>query len=102
MNAETILQLIAIILGSNWVGSMLMEVYKSKKKKKTPAEVILKALARNHLLMAAERYKNQGYINDEEYEDIFEEFDAYEKLNGNGRVRREYGEGGELRTLPVK
>lgn len=102
MNAETILQLIAIILGSNWVGSMLMEVYKSKKKKKTPAEVILKALARNHLLTAAERYKNQGYINDEEYEDIFEEFDAYEKLNGNGRVRREYGEGGELRTLPVK
>lgn len=102
MNTEMILQLIAVILGSNWLGTMLMEIYKTKKKKKTPAEIILKALARNHLLMAAERYKAQGYINDEEYEDIFEEYEAYEDLNGNGRVGREYGEGGELHSLPVK
>lgn len=102
MNTETMIQLIAIILGSNWIGSMLMEIYKSKKKKKTPAEIILKSLARNHLLQAAERYKEQGYINNEEYDDIFEEFDAYEKLNGNGRVRREYREGGDVRSLPVR
>ena len=31
---EQMLQLIAIILGSNWLGSFLMELYKSKTKKK--------------------------------------------------------------------
>lgn len=102
MNTETIIQLIAIILGSNWVGSLLMEFYKSKKRKKTPAEIILKSLSRSHLLTCATRYKNQGYIPSEEYDDIFEEYKAYVDLDGNGRVKREYGEGGELRSLPVK
>ena len=33
---------------------------------------------------------------------IIEEYEAYEKLNGNGRVAREYGEGGALKSLPIK
>ena len=102
MSTEFIIQLIAIILGSNWIGSMLMEIYKTKKKKKTPAEIILKSLARSHLLQAAGRYQEQGYIDAEEYDDIFEEYKAYKDLDGNGRVRREYDEGGELRSLPVR
>lgn len=102
MNYETILTLIGIVLGSNWLGQFLMEIYKSKKKKKTPAEIILKSLSRSHLLQCANRYMEQGYIDSEEYDDIFEEYDAYEKLDGNGRVKREYGEGGELRSLPVR
>lgn len=102
MNYETILTLIGIVLGSNWLGQFLMEVYRSKSKRKTPTEVILKSLSRSHLLQCASRYKEQGFIPEEEYDDIFEEYDAYEKLKGNGRVKREYGEGGELRSLPVK
>lgn len=102
MNTETILQLVAIVLGSNWVGSMALEFYKNKKKKKTPAEVILKSLSRVHLLNTAERYKEQGYIDAEEYDDITEEYNAYIALDGNGRVRREYGESGTLKKLPVR
>lgn len=102
MNTETILQLVAIVLGSNWLGQMLLELYKSKKKKKTPAEIILKSLSRVHLLSAAERYKAQGFIDAEEYDDITEEYNAYIALDGNGRVRREYGEAGELKKLPIK
>lgn len=102
MSIETILQLAAVVLGSNWVGSFLLELYKNKKKKKTPAEVILKALARNHLLTAADRYKAQGYIDAEEYNDIMEEYKAYTDLDGNGRVHREYGDNGEIKKLPVK
>lgn len=79
-----------------------MEIYKTKSKRKTPAEIILKALARAHLLQCAERYKEQGYIDSDEYDDIFEEFNAYRGLNGNGRVRREYDEGGEIHKLPVR
>ena len=54
MTVDTVIQLVAIVLGSNWLGQFLTELYKSKKKKKTPAEVILKALARVHLLSSAE------------------------------------------------
>lgn len=102
MTTETIVELIAIILGSNWIGSMLMEIYKTKKKKKTPTQIILKALARHHLLSQADKYKEQGFIDAEEYNDVFEEYKAYIDLDGNGRVRREYGEDGELRSLPVR
>lgn len=100
MNTETILQLIAIVLGSNWVGSMLLEIYKTKKKKKTPAEIILKCISRSHLLQTAERYKQQGFIDSDEYDDIQEEYKAYIDLDGNGRVKREYEE--ELKKLPIK
>ena len=100
MTTETIIQLIAIVLGSNWLGSMLLEVYKTKKKKKTPAEIILKSLSRAHLLQCAERYKAQGFIDAEEYDDIMEEYNAYIDLDGNGRVKREYLE--ELKKLPIK
>jgi hypothetical protein len=102
MNTETIITLVGIVLGSNWLGQFLMELYKSKKKKKTPTEIILKAIARHHLLTQADKYKEQGYIDSEEYNDVFEEYAAYIALEGNGRVKREYGEGGELRSLPVE
>lgn len=100
MNTETILELIAIVLGSNWIGSTLLELYKQKKKKHTPTEIILKCISRSHLLQTAERYKSQGYINEEEYDDIFEEYKAYVDLDGNGRVKREYED--ELKKLPIK
>ena len=102
MTYETILTLIGIVLGSNWLGQFLMEIYKTKRKKKEPTEVILKGLARSHLLDKAEHYKAQGFIDAEEYNDIFEEYEAYRELDGNGQVKREYGENGELRNLPIK
>ena len=102
MNAETLLQIAIVVLGSNWFGAFVLEIYRTKTKKKTPVEVVLRSLARSHLLQAAERYKKQGFIDSEEYDDIFKEYDAYDKLGGNGRVKREYGEGGELQKLPVK
>lgn len=102
MSIETILQLAAVVLGSNWVGSLLLEYYKQRKKKKTPPEIILKCLCRVHLLGAADRYKEQGYIPADEYDDIMEEYNAYKALDGNGRVHREFGENGSLKQLPVK
>lgn len=102
MSYETILTLVGIVLGSNWLGQFLMEIYKTKRKKKTPTEIILKSLARSHLLDRAEQYKEQGFIDSEEYNDIFEEYEAYRDLDGNGQVRREYGENGELKKLPVQ
>lgn len=102
MSTETIIQMIAIILGSNWLGQILTEIYKSKSKRKTPAEIILKALSRSHLLQRAEYYHQLGYIPKDEYDDIVEEYNAYEKLKGNGRVNREYGDHGLLKDLPIQ
>ena len=102
MTTELFIQLVAIVLGSNWLGGFLTELYKSKKKKKTPIEVILKALARVHLLQCADRYREQGYINKEEYEDVMEEYRAYKALDGNGLVDHEFAEDGALKALPLK
>ena len=102
VNVDQLLTLIGIVLGSNVLGQLAMEIYKSKSKKKTPTGIILKSICRSHLLSNAERYKSQGYIDSEEYDDIMEEYEAYIDLDGNGRVKREYGEGGTLRSLPIK
>jgi len=102
MTAENVMSLIAIILGSNWLGQILIELYKSKTKKKTPAEIILKSLSRSHLLQSADKYHELGYIPAEEFDDIMEEYRAYDALDGNGRVKREFGEGGALKSLPIR
>lgn len=102
MTTELFIQLVAIVLGSNWLGQLLIEWLKTKKRKKTPVEVILKALSRAHLLQSAERYHEQGYIDKDEYNDIIEEYKAYKALDGNGRVDREYGKGGALVNLEVR
>lgn len=102
MDYETMITIAGIVLGSNWLGQFLMEIYKSKSKKKTPSEIVLKALCRSHLLQRANYYHEIGYIPSDEYDDIKEEYDAYEKLDGNGRVAREFGENGKLKSLPVK
>lgn len=99
---ENLLALFAVVMGSNWLGQFLTEVYKSKSKKKSPVEIILKALSRNHLLASADRYHEAGYIPKDEYDDIYEEYRAYRALDGNGRVEREFGKDGELTSLPVK
>lgn len=88
MTTESMIQLIAIILGSNWLGQFLMEVYKSKSKKKTPIEVIIRALARRDLLKTADDYIDRGYIPSDEYDDFVKEYKAYKDLDGNGKVEK--------------
>lgn len=102
MTTENILTLIAVVLSSNWLGQFLMEVYKAHSKKKSPTEIILKALSRNHLLQSADKYHDQGFIPKDEFDDVYEEYRAYKALKGNGRVEREFGEGGDLSSLPVR
>ena len=100
MSIDHLLTFIGIVLGSNVLGQLLVEIYKSHSKKKTPTEIILKSICRSHLLSNAERYKSQGYIDAEEYDDIIEEYDAYIDLDGNGRVKKAYEQ--DLKNLPIK
>ena len=97
--SDMTLQLIALVLGSSGLGQFLIEVYKTKKKKKTPIEVIIKALARRDLLISANDYIEQGYIPADEYEDFMNEYKAYHDLDGNGKVERFVA---EATKLPIR
>lgn len=99
MNTETIITLVGIVLGSNWLGQFLMEVYKSKTKKKTPIEVIIRALARRDLLKSADDYIEQGYIPSDEYDDFVKEYKAYKDMDGNGKVEKLVT---QAMNLPIK
>lgn len=96
---ESMIQLIAIVFGSSWLGQMLIELYKQKTKKKTPTEVIIRALARRDLLSSSEAYITQGYIPSDEYDDFQKEYKAYKDLDGNGKVERLVT---EAMKLPIK
>ena len=96
---EQTIQLIAIVMGSSWLGQLLMEVYKNKTKKKTPVEVIIRALARRDLLTTANDYLEQGYIPSDEYDDFEKEYKAYIDLKGNGKVKRLVA---EALKLPIR
>ena len=88
MSTETIITLVGIVLGSNWLGQFLTKVYENKSKKKTPVEVIIRALARRDLLKSADDYIDQGYIPSDEYDDFVNEYKAYKALDGNGKVEK--------------
>lgn len=88
MTTENMISLIAIILGSNWLGQFLMKIYETKSKKKTPIDVIIRSLARRDLLKTAEDYLDQGYIPSDEYDDFVKEYQAYKDLDGNGKVEK--------------
>ena len=96
---DQMIQLIAIVMGSSWLGQFLIELYKSKIKKKTPVEVIIRALARRDLLTTAYGYIEQGFIPSDEYDDFEKEYKAYIDLNGNGKVKRIVA---EALKLPIK
>lgn len=88
MTTENIITLIGILLGSNVLGNFLVEVYRSKSKKKTPIEVIIRALARRDLLKTADDYIEEGFIPSDEYDDFMNEYKAYKDLDGNGKVEK--------------
>ena len=88
MTIEQILELIAIVLGSNWLGAFLLELYKNKKKKKSPLERMILSLGRDRLLFNAKVYIKMGGIPEDEYESFSQMFQDYAALHGNSTVAK--------------
>lgn len=99
MNLTEVLSLIAIILGSNWLGSLIVEIYKNRKKRLSPFEKLVMAMGRDRLLMLSKSYLSKGFIPDDEYESFHEMGQSYLDLGGNSQVKHRYE---EALKLPVK
>lgn len=99
MSTEMILTLVGIVLGSNWLGNILLEVYKNKKKKKSPLEKMVLSLGRDKLLCLSKQYIRNGYIPEDEFYTFDKLGEAYIDLGGNSLVKKKYE---EAKALPVK
>lgn len=86
MTIQHIIELIAIVMGSNWLGSFLLQILQEHKKKKTPLEEMILALGRDRLLYLAKKYRDG--IPADEYENFYAMFTAYLKLGGNSQVKK--------------
>ena len=92
MSTETIITLIGIVTGSSWLGQLILEVYKSHRKKRTPLEELTLAIGRRNLLELCKKYLKHGSIPEDEYEAFTKLGEAYLKMGGNSRVKKLYQE----------
>lgn len=99
MNEHTI-ELIAIVFGSQWLGTLLNNIYQDRKKKKekTPTETMVLALVRDKLLFLSKKYLRMGGIPEDEVATFTELYDAYVGADGNTDVKEK---GGRASKLPI-
>lgn len=98
---EQIIELIAIVFGSQWFGLLLNNVYQDrrKKKKRTPVEEMVLALVRERLLILSKKYIQLGGIPEDEVATFKELYKAYTADVRNNTNVRELG--GRAEKLPI-
>lgn len=72
---------------------------KTKRKKKTPQDLMLLAIGRDLLLQRSKTYDKCGFIPEDEYESFKSLGDAYVGMGGNSLVKKRYN---QAKELPVK
>lgn len=97
MNDHTI-ELIAIVVGSNGLWTLINNIYINKRKKRTPVEDMVLALVRDKLLFLSKKYIKMGGIPEDELPTFNELYRSYKEDNGNSNVR-ELGE--RASKLPI-
>lgn len=96
MELGQVLSFIGLVLGSNWLGNILLEIYKDRKIKKTPIERATLALVRKELLSSSKEYIKKQGIPDDEYEMFAELGQAYIDMKGNSKVKKKFEEAMKL------
>lgn len=96
MDFAHIISFMGLVLGSNWLGNILLEVYKDRKTKKTPIERATLALVRKELLSSSKEYIKLQGIPDDEYEMFAELGQAYIAMKGNSKVKKKFEEAMKL------
>lgn len=86
---EHLIEIIAIIFGSQGVWTLINNVYqdRKKRKKKTPVESMVLALVRDKLLTLSKYYIKRGGIPEDEVSTFKELYKAYIEAGGNTNVR---------------
>lgn len=97
---ELIMPLLVAVLASNGLWTLVLRLYDSHKKAKTPQEKMILAIGRDRLLFLSQKYEKLGLIPEEEYENYKAMGEAYIEMGGNSRVKRHYES--DMATLPMK
>ena len=86
--AENLVAIAVAVLASNWFGTVVKDWLDSKKKKKKPADEMLLALGRRQLLTDAKTYIRLEEIPEDEYDAFKAQYDAYQNMGGNSKVKK--------------
>ncbi|MBE6016732.1 MAG: hypothetical protein E7233_03845 [Lachnospiraceae bacterium] len=97
---EHLIEIIAVVFGSQGLWTLINNVYqeRKKKKKKTPFELMVLALVREKLLYLSKQYIKMGGIPEDEVSAFKELYKSYIEAGGNTNVK-ELGD--RASTLPI-
>ena len=86
---QHLIEIIAIIFGSQGLWVLIDNVYQERKKKKekTPTEDMVLALVRDKLLFLSKKYLKMGGIPEDEVATFKELYESYTKAGGNTDVK---------------
>lgn len=102
MTIEQIITIAGVVLGSNWIGNLILEMYKNKKAEEKEPDVyeeMVLALVRDKLLFLTKKYQKKKYIPDDEFESFETLGKSYIKAKGNSLVKHKFE---EALNLPIK
>ena len=97
---EHLVEIIAIVFGSQGLWVLINNVYQERKKKKekTPSERMVLALVREKLLRLSKKYIKNGGIPEDEVSTFKELYKTYIESGGNTNVK-ELGD--RAKNLPI-
>ena len=99
MSAEFILQVAAIVLGSNAVFEFIKwAVERNDKKNESPEKITLRALAEDRLGIKLRDWLHSDVRLADDWRIIENLYEGYRALGGNGEIKKLYEEAAELHT----
>lgn len=88
MNTEILIAIISSVFASTGMWTLLNNIYQAKKKTKTVEEKAVKALLHDKLYYLCEKHITNGYITQDEYENLIYLYEPYKELGGNGTCKK--------------
>lgn len=97
MSAETVVQVLAIVFGSNVVLELVREWIKTRKKE-SPEQIALRALCEDRLGTLLRDWLHADVRTATDWKIIEGLYKGYEALAGNGEIKILYKEASEIKT----
>lgn len=97
MSTEVVVQLLAIVLGSNVIAELIREWIKTRKKE-SPEQIALRALCEDRLGVLLRDWLHADERSATDWKIIEGLYKGYEALAGNGEIKILYKEASEIKT----
>lgn len=99
MSADFIIQVAAIVLGSNALFEFIKwAVERNDKKNESPEKITLRALAEDRLGIKLRDWLHSDVRRADDWRIIDNLYEGYRALGGNGEIKKLYEEAAELHT----